>query len=165
METQEQVKALKDIKNKIDNVKIAMLVTEEPDGTLRSRPMGTNKMEEDGSLWFFTNEFSPKVAEVNQNHKVNISYADVDENLYVSVSGEAHLVTDKGKIDELWKPHLKAWFPEGKEDPNVALLKVIPQKAEYWDANSSKMVTAFNIAKAIISGEKHKTKDHKKVDL
>lgn len=165
METQEQVDALKDIKNKIKSINVAMMVTEESDGTLRSRPMGTSEMEDDGSLWFFTGEFSPKVSEVNENHKVNISYSDPDKNLYVSVSGQAFLVTDKHKINELWKPHLKAWFPNGKEDPNVALLKVIPQKAEYWDADANKMVMAFNIAKAILSGDKHKTKEHKKLDL
>jgi len=165
METQEQAEALKDIKAKINNIKIAMLVTEEADGTLRSRPMATSEMEEDGTIWFFTGEYSHKVDDVQENHKVNVSYADPDENLFVSVSGQASLVTDQNKINELWKPHLKAWFPQGKEDPNVALLKITPKKAEYWDADSSKMVAAFNIAKAIISGEKHKSKEHKKLDL
>jgi general stress protein 26 len=165
METQNQQQALEDIKNKIKDINIAMLVTEEPDGTLRSRPMATNKMEDDGSIWFFTGEYSPKVAEVNENHKVNISYADPDKNVYVSVSGQAYLVTDKNKIDELWKPFLKAWFPKGKEDPNVALLKVVPQKAEYWDSESSKMILAFNVVKAILSGEKHESNEHKKLNL
>lgn len=165
MNTQEQVEDLKDIKEKIKSINVAMMVTEEADGTLRSRPMGTSEMEDDGTLWFFTGEYSLKVEEVSDNHKVNISYADPDKNLFVSVSGQAYLVTDQNKINELWQPHLKAWFPKGKEDPNVALLKVIPKKAEYWDSNSNKMMLAFNMAKAIVTGEMHKTKENKKIDF
>lgn len=165
METSEKTEAIHLIHDKIKDIRIAMLTTEESDGTLRSRPMATNEMEEDGVLWFFTGEFTPKVAEVVENHKVNVSYSDPDDNLYVSISGEATVVTDKNKIHELWDPYLKAWFPKGKDDPNIALLKVVPSKAEYWDSESSNMVLAFNVVKSIFKGEKHESGEHKKFDL
>lgn len=165
MDTQEHKDSVKTLKKKIDGIKIAMLTTEEPDGSLRSRPMATNEMQDDGTLWFFTREFDPKVNEVNQNHKINLSYSDPDNNLYVSISGEAFLNTDKNKIEELWQPHLKAWFPKGKDDPEISLLKISPQKAEYWDSESSNMVLIFNIAKSILKGEKHEARDNKKINL
>jgi general stress protein 26 len=165
MYTQEHKDAVKEVKKKIDDIKIAMLTTEEPDGSLRSRPMATNKMEEDGTIWFFTREFDPKVNEVNQNHKINLSYSDPDNNLYVSISGEAYMETNKDKVEELWQPHLKAWFPKGKEDPEISLLKIKPQKAEYWDSEASNMVLIFNIAKSIFKGKKHEADINKKIDL
>ncbi|CAN5547973.1 pyridoxamine 5'-phosphate oxidase family protein [soil metagenome] len=165
METQEHKDKVKDLKKKIDGIKIAMMTTEEPDGNLRSRPMATNEMDEDGTLWFFTREFDPKVNEVNQNHKINLSYSDPENNLYVSISGEAYSEKDKNKIEELWQPHLKAWFPQGKDDPKISLLKVNPTKVEYWDSESSNMVLIFNIAKSILKGEKHESKENIKISL
>src|SRR5689334_16524918 len=125
---------------KIKGIRIAMLTTEDSDGKLRSRPMGTQDFEFDGDLWFFTGASSPKMSEVEHDQQVNLSYADPDDNRYVSVSGTAQLVRDRQKIDEYWKPFYKAWFPNGKDDPDLALLKVSVTKAEYWDASSSKMV-------------------------
>ncbi len=166
METKEQLtEAQEKLKGKLKDIKIAMLTTEEPDGDLRSRPMSTSEMDEDGCLWFFTNEFSPKVNEINQEHKVNLSYANPDDNTYVSVSGQAVLSTDKSKIKELWNPILKAWFPEGLDDPKLALLKITPRQAEYWDSTSSKVIQFYNIAKAIVTGERHNSGENKKVNF
>src|SRR3954463_2099466 len=124
----------------IKGIKVAMLTTQDDDGTFRSRPMATQDEEFDGTLWFFTQIDSHKVTEIDRQHQVNLSYADSGDNRYVSISGLATLVRDRAKIDELWSPVLKAWFPDGKDDPNIALLRVDVQKAEYWDAPSSTLV-------------------------
>ncbi len=155
------------LKELIGKIEIAMLTTE--DGKqLRSRPMSTSKLDEDGNLWFFTNEFSSKVDEIQADRQVNLSYAEKGSNTYVSVSGKASLVHDKQKIDELWSPILKAWFPDGKEDPSIALLKVVPEHAEYWDGSDSKMVQLFKIGMAAISGDGYESSgkdEHGKVNL
>lgn len=166
MESKEQLTEAREVlKEKIEDIEIAMLITEEPDGDLRSRPMSTSEMDEDGCLWFFTSEYSPKVNEISQDHKVNLSYAKPDKNLYVSVSGEAELVKDQNKIEERWNPILKAWFPQGLEDPKLALLKITPRQAEYWDASSSKMINFYHIAKAVVKGEKYEGGDNKKLNF
>ncbi|WP_439882888.1 pyridoxamine 5'-phosphate oxidase family protein [Pontibacter sp. MBLB2868] len=150
----------------IKDIDIAMMTTMERDGSLRSRPMRTQKTNPDGILWFFTGYESGKSHEISENDShVNLSYSKPDDELYVSVSGRASLTRDKQKIDELWSPTLKAWFPEGKDDPNVALIKVKIDKAEYWDAPNSTLIQLYGMAKAALTGESAKTGDNKKINL
>ena len=138
----------------IKGISFAMLTTVDEDGSLRSRPMQTQEAEFNGELWFFTSASSAKVGEVQSDQRVNVSYSDPDDNRYVSLSGTASLVRDREKIKELWKPVLKAWFPKGLEDPDLALLRVKVEKAEYWDSPSSKMVQLAGFLKAIATGKR-----------
>ena len=115
----------------IKDIKIAMLTTtDERDGSLVSRPMGTQQVEFDGQLWFFTQDDSRKVEQVQQDRQVNVSYADNGANRYVSVSGTARIVKDRAKMQELWNPIFKVWFPDGLETSDIALLCVDVVKAE-----------------------------------
>jgi general stress protein 26 len=148
----------------IKGIKVAMLTTQDDDGTLRSRPMATQQAEFDGTLWFFTQASSHKVDEIDREHNVNLSYADAGDNRFVSISGRARLVRDKGKIDELWSPVLKAWFPKGKDDPDVALLRVDVEKAEYWDAPSSTLVKLVGFAKAVVKGQPYAPGENRKLN-
>jgi general stress protein 26 len=153
------------LRDRIKDVRIAMLTTIDQDGSLRSRPMATQSAEFDGELWFFTGAGSPKVAEVQEDQRVNVSYANPGDNLYVSVSGMAKLVQDRAKAEELWNPALKAWFPDGLDDPNLALLKVKVEKAEYWDGPSSKMVQLAGFVKAIVTGKPYDPGENEKLEL
>lgn len=136
----------------IKGIKFAMLTTAEADGSLRSRPMVTQKAAFDGTLWFFTRASSHKVEDVRRDRHVNAAYADPGDNAYVSVSGRARLVKDKAKMKEFWSPVYKAWFPQGLNDPDLALLRVDVTEAEYWDSPSSTMVYLVGLAKAAITG-------------
>lgn len=149
----------------IKDIKTAMFTTAETDGTLRSRPMRTQQAQPDGKLWFFTYQDSAKSQEIKMDRNVNVSYMDDASNTYVSVSGKARQVTDKAKIEELWNEPLKAWFPKGKDDPNIALIKVTIDQAEYWDAPSSTLVHLYGMAKAAITGEPAHPGDNKKINL
>ena len=79
--------------------------------------------------------------------------------------GSAKIVTDRKKIDELWNPFVKVWFPEGKDDPELVLIKIAPHSAEYWDSSSSKMVVLFNMAKALVTGEEYNEGEYGKIKL
>ena len=138
------------VRELVKDIEIAMLTTVDDGGSLRSRPMAAQEMASDGSLWFFTGKDAPKVHEA-QEYPVNVALADAKANTYVSISGTATLVTDGAKIHELWKPILTAWFPEGVDDPNIALLRVSPTAIEYWDAPSRSLVRLFGLAKAIVT--------------
>ena len=150
---------------KIKDIHIAMLTTVEADGSLHSRPMATQKVEFDGDLWFFTKLRSQKVDELQQNRHANVSYVDPSSNLYISVSGVAEVVRDRAKVDELWNSLYKSWFPLGKDDPDLALLRIDVQRAEYWDSPSSVAVHLFGIVKSTLSGEEYQGGEHKKIDL
>jgi general stress protein 26 len=128
--------------------------------------MATIEPESDHSyLWFFTNEYSPKVEEIQSDQKVNLSYANPEKEVYVSVSGNAKLVTDKEILKQHWSPVLKAWFPDGLQDPKLALLRVDISQAEYWDSPSNKMIQFYGMVRAIMSRETYDPGDHKKINF
>jgi general stress protein 26 len=81
------------------------------------------------------------------------------------IHGSATLSDDKAKMKELWSAILKAWFPLGLEDPEIVLIKVIPNEVNYWDSSSSKMVELFNMLKAIVTGEEYSEGEHGKITL
>jgi general stress protein 26 len=148
----------------IKDARIAML-TSERDGRLYSRPMGASQKGFDGSLWFFTRKSSPKVAEVEAHREVNVSYASAADNSYVSLSGRAVIVEDRAAIDAHWNEWIKTWFPDGKDDPDLALIRVDVDTAEYWDAPSSKMVVAFDYLKARMTGKTPDMGENRKIDV
>ena len=146
-----------------EKVRICLFNTLGPKDTISSRPMGTAKIEEDGSIWFFTNEYSLKTKEISKDNEVNLGYSDPSSNTYIYVNGKAELIDDQVRKEAYWSPAIKAWFPEGVEDPNLILIKVTPNTAEYWDSSSSKMVVAFQMLKAIVTGDTPDMGEHEKI--
>jgi general stress protein 26 len=120
--------------------RVAMLTTETPDGALRSRPMATARMQGDGDVWFLTRAQAPKVGEVQENDRVNVGYASPKQGRYVSLSGTASLLRDPQRVLELWRKRHRKWFPAGKQDPDLAALRVRIDRAEYWDEPTGQMV-------------------------
>lgn len=148
----------------IKDVKICMMTTVELDGSLRSRPM--YNADEAGDLWFFTRISSPKVTEISRDGQVNLGFSNPSKQDYVSICGRAEIVRDRAKIDEKWSAPLKAWFAEGKDDPQIALIRVHPEKGEYWDSPSSTLIHIYGFAKAALTGSSlTELTDQKKVNL
>ena len=137
----------------VKDIKFAMMVTQDPDGSLHGRPMSAVETDFDGTLWFMTRDSSLKVEALEANPKVMLSYADIDEHHYVSLSGSARIVHDPAKVKELWSEAARVWFPNGPEDPQIALIAVEISTAEYWDSASSAMVYAYGYVKARLTGE------------
>jgi general stress protein 26 len=110
-------------------------------------PLETVEVDREGRLWFFTQAHSPKSARVEAgDHQVNLSYADPRDEDFASISGTARLVRDAQRMRELWTPDLDRWFPRGLEDPDLALLEVRIDKAEYWDEPRNENVKIGTLA-------------------
>jgi general stress protein 26 len=153
------------LREMIKDIDLCMLTTVDESDDLHSRPMSLNgDVDDNGNLWFFTSSNSHKASEIERNPNVNVSFIDTDEQHYISISGAAKLVHDKQKIRELWKPVLKAWFPDGPDQPDVALLKVEVRKAEYWDTPSSTIAQAISFVSAIFTGKQVEMGENKKLD-
>jgi general stress protein 26 len=145
---------LQKLREMVKEIDFCMLATVDENGDLHSRPMSSNgDIDPDGDIWFFTSASSHKVNEIEKRPKVNVSFADPDNQRYISISGTAQLVRDRKKIDELWRPEFKMWFPEGKDDPEIALLRVGLEKAEYWDSPSSTVGYVLNFVSSLVSGK------------
>jgi len=142
MDTQTISAEMRKVALMIRGIKVAMLTTTSPDGSLQSRPMATQEAEFDGALWFFTKARSGKVGDIQNDAEVNVSYASPEDHRYVSLTGRASLARDREKIEELWDPSYRIWFSKGLDDPELALLRVDVRSAAYWDMLTGAMTVA-----------------------
>lgn len=129
-----------------------MLTTYRQDGTLHSRPMSTLQMDHEGCLWFFTSIDSSKIHDIAEQAKVNLAYARTDKQDYLSVAGTTEIIRDRQKMEELWTPWLKPWFQDGLDDPNLVLLRIKIDEADYWDAPGSAVKRLYGLAKGAMTG-------------
>lgn len=135
----------------VKDIQFAMFTTR-AEGRLRSRPMTTQNSEVDerASLWFFMSRGSEAVNDIGADPVVNVAYADPGRDAYVSVSGEAVVVEDRAKKEQLWSKLAEAWFPDGVDDPDLALIEVRIEDAEYWDVKESKVTQLIKMARAAV---------------
>jgi general stress protein 26 len=134
----------------IDDIPIAMLTTVEADGALASRPMAALEMDAGGALWFFIDLRTSKVEHLRV---ANLSFADLAHGTYVSLSGRGEIDTDRGRIERLWSASAIRWMPDGPDSPNLALLKFVPDAADYWDEPNSSMIRAFGVIASMVAGK------------
>lgn len=166
MDIQEQTQPeLQQIADLVEEIKFAMLTTEDDSGSLRSRPMATMQMDAEGHLWFFTALDSPKMDEAGHHRQVNVSYAHPDKQDYLSISGTATVVRDRNKMQALWSPWIKPWFPDGLDDPNLVLLQISITDAEYWKAPGSAVKRLYGLAKGMVSGNTDALGENRKLHL
>ena len=156
--------AIKKLKSLGEDIRFCMYTTF-GNGRIDSRPMTTLDIDDNGNVWFFTSRNTDIGKETNWGESVTLIYADPKNSSYLSVAGQAAVVNDEQKKEELWNVMTKAWFPGGKDDPDLVLLKVTTDEAAYWDSNSSRMVVFFSMLKAAVTGTTPEGGDHGKLDL
>ncbi len=138
----------------IKSVHICMMTTAASDGSFDSRPMAAQETDFDGTVYFLTRHESGKVGEIEHDAHVSLIYSDPGDKNFVVAKGRAQVSQDKTKIHELWNPMFKAWFPEGEDDPSIAVLKVDVHEAQYWEGPSSKLVFGVKYLAAAVTGGK-----------
>lgn len=134
------------------DIKFTMVTFVSNEGHLHSAPMTTQEGDFDGTVWFIGAKDSELVKSIPKNPQVNLSYSNTTNHNYVSVNGTAELVDDKSKLEELWSDGYKAFFEQGKEDPNIQLIKVTGNGAQYWEG-SGRVASILKMTKAAITGE------------
>jgi general stress protein 26 len=144
--------SVKKLRKIMRDVRTAMLATVGRDGRVHSRPMMTSDVEFDGNLWFIASTSSALAQEITANPNVNVAYASPEDDRYISVSGTASFVHDPARLKELWSGKHKAWFPEGRKDPDLALLRVEVQLAEYWDDSADSVQFVRSEAEPVTAG-------------
>jgi len=147
----------------MDDIRTCMLVTKQG-LTLRARPMHARPSREEGCIWFLTDTHGHKDEELAHDPQGALAFADKSANDYLSVSGECEVLNDRAKINELWTDAAKAFWPAGKDDPSIRVLRFLPEDAEYWDGPSSMMV-GLKLAAARIAGTTPDLGENRKVPL
>lgn len=128
--------AMRQVTQMIRGIKFAMFTTVGEGGALSSRPMTTQEQEFDGDLWFIGNRDAEVCQDIAAHAQVNVAYAQPEEGEYVSLSGQAELVEDRAKLEKLWSDDYDRYFDGGIDDPQVQLIRVDAERAEYWGAES-----------------------------
>ncbi len=150
------------VRELMNDTRIAMLTSVDTDGTLVSRPMGTQEVVEDGDVWFITTADSDIVDELAVDSQVNVAYSG--KSSWVSVSGTATVVRDVAKQKELWSTFTSAWFDGGADDPAVRLIRVTPHTAQYWDSSGGVRTMLSMLTSAATKGTP-KTGESRTVDM
>ena len=145
----EAVRKLKDV---VDNEHIAMFHTGVHSPDEHVRPMTVQKVCDQGNFWMLSARGSKKNADITANPEVMITIAIPGRSQFLAVHGTAQVVDDQRKKDELWSNIAKAWFPQGKEDPALTVLKVAPRDCYYWDTKDGRIVSLLKIATAAVTG-------------
>ena len=133
----------------IQDIPIAMLTHVAADGSLGSRPMSPIEMDAQGAIWFFVDV---RAEQSEHLRMLNLSFRDTGHATYVSIVGKGEIDIDVGRahVKHLWTPMARPWFPDGPDSQHLALLKFIPESADYWDAPHSRMARAFGTIASVI---------------
>ncbi|WP_158615330.1 pyridoxamine 5'-phosphate oxidase family protein [Acidipila sp. EB88] len=163
-EIENREEAIDKIAGLIKDIHVAMLTTIHADGTLHSRPMATQNTPFNGEVVFLTAEHSGKVDEIKQDAEVGLCYSDA-KHAFVTMRGRATLSDDRALIAALWNPLYKAWFPEGESDPNIRVLRVKVEQAEFWNAPASAVMRKVQVLTRAATGGKTPVGEHAQVSL
>lgn len=145
--------AVEKIKELVNSADICLFTTDLATVPLTTRPMSTQKVDEDGILYFLSERSSDKNKEIERDGRVQLFYFNKSNNEYLSIYGNAEISTDREKIKELWTPIAKTWFTEGVDDPGISIIKVKTIEAHYWDTKHNKMVAMLKILAGAIIGK------------
>ena len=145
------------------DIRIGMLTTVDADGRFISRPLAQQEVEFDGDLWFFAERDSRKVGHIAARPQVGVTLSSNDT--WISLVGTAQVVDDPAKAKDLWNTWVEAWMPQGPEDPNVVLIKVTADSAEYWDTPGGRVASVLSFVKAKVTGQPYDGGENERVSL
>jgi general stress protein 26 len=144
--------AIDKLKSLVDDIKICLFCTDlKTDDGATCRPMSAIKVCDQGNIWFFSEKNSDKNKAIEADKNVQLFFSHPAKSSYLVVNGEASIILDRAKIEELWVSAAKIWFNEGKEDPNISIIKVTPTSAYYWDTDGNRMINIMKMVASVIT--------------
>ena len=146
--------AIDKIKSLVDDIKICLFCTDlKTDDGSTCRPMSAIKVCDQGNIWFFSEKDSDKNKAITADKNVQLFFSHPAKGSYLVVNGEAEIILDKSKIEELWTPVAKIWFKDGKDDPTISIIKVKPSNAYYWDTDGNQMINLLKMISSVATGK------------
>lgn len=148
------VEGIEKLKSLVEDINTCLFCTnlKTNDGAT-TRPMSAVKVCNQGNIWFFSEKDSPKNKEIEQDSSVQLFFAHPGKASYMVLNGEATISTNQEKIQELWTSAVSIWFKEGRNDPNISLIKVKPSSAYFWDNDGNQMINFLKMAASVITGK------------
>ncbi len=145
--------AVKKLQDMAKEVRVCMFCTYDSSNRLQTAPMSTNKVDDEGNIWFISDKNSKRNEDLATNDTTDLIFGDPAKENYISVHGSSEILYDKNIIKDLWNPIVKTWFQGGVDDPNISVIKVTPDDAYYWDTKHGKMVSFLKIVAGAVTGK------------
>ncbi len=140
------------IKELYEKANVCLFATNLTSLPVSVRPMHCIKVDEDGSLWFFSSKSSEQNSHIRKDQHVQLFFSNKDTSEYLSLYGSAEISRNKNKIEELWSPLVKTWFSEGKDDSDLSLICIRPESGSYWDTQNN-LIQMLKIAGGTVIGK------------
>lgn len=154
-------KGIEKLKELVEEIKVCLFSTAlKHDDWGSIRPMTALEIDGKGNIWFLSDIDSEKNKAIIKNNIVQLYFAHPAQSSYLVVNGEAEIITNQNKINDLWSPIGSIWFKEGKTDPNISVIKVNTKNAYYWDVEGNRMVNCFKFLASVVLGD-NKIDSHK----
>ncbi len=144
------IEAIDKLKSLVDHIMVCLFCTDlTTDDGSTCRPMSAIKVCDQGNIWFFSEKSSDKNEAIAKDKNVQLFFSHPAKSSYLVVNGEAEIIFDKTKTEELWTPAAKIWFKEGKDDPTISIIKVKPTTAYYWDTDGNRMINFLRMVASV----------------
>ena len=145
--------AIDKLKSLVNEIMVCLFCTDLKTGDGSTcRPMTAIKVCDQGNIWFFSEKNSDKNKAIASDKEVQLFFSHPGKSSYLVVNGEAEIILDTEKIEELWTSSAKIWFKEGKNDPNISVIKVTPKGAYYWDTDGNQMINFLKMVASVATG-------------
>jgi general stress protein 26 len=144
--------AIEKMKELVKHNSMCLFTTSLDKTPLEAIPMNVQKVCDQGNFWFISVADSNHNKNIQNDPRVQLFFTNMSDSEFMTIYGTATISRDQAKIEELWSPLVKAWFPEGKEDPRVTIIKVTPSDGFYWDTKNGKAISLVKITAAALTG-------------
>ena len=121
-------------------------------GADHMQPMTAFAAEHDGTLWFYVRKDNDLIKQAGDGKPAMACLMTRDHGFIACIGGDLSEQYDRDRIERFWNPIASAWFPDGKDDPNLTLLRLDPRDAQVWVSRSNPISFGFALAKAKLSG-------------
>jgi general stress protein 26 len=130
------------------------------------QPMTAFAEPADGQIWFFTRKDSDLAVHVADGSAEAMFVVQAkDQKFQACVSGRLETRHDGVRIDRYWSPIVAAWFPDGKDDPSLTLLRLETRDAAAWITEVGPVRFAWEIARANLAHVQPDLGRHAEIDL
>lgn len=153
-----QKEAINKLKELSERAGVCMFCTDLTSLPAHARPMSLQECDSQGNLWFLSSETSNKNFEIRDDRRVQLYFVNKNDSEFLSVYGQAYIYGDRQTIEEQWTPIANAWF-DGKDDPAVSIIRVVPENVYYWDTKAGKLVSLISFVTSVITGNKTDNSD------
>lgn len=110
-----------------------------PSRAAHSQPMTAQFNARQGPIWFYGSRAGRLVEGLASTNDAMAQYVGEGHKLFACMSGSLTIDNDPSIIEKFWSNSVEAWYPGGKTDPDLVMLRFDPQHIEIWQADLSLM--------------------------